>query len=96
MCKSQIIARIMEVVTKETEVPEEYIRSGSKKVEVVDAKCIAIKLLSEQGLYPDQIAKYMNMTSSSVRHLLGEYSTRCCQNKILAIYAQNIRKILAA
>lgn len=83
-------------VTRETEVPEELIRSGRKRIEVVDARSIAVKLMAEHGLYPNQIAKYMNMTSSSVRNLLSGYQARCSQNKILAIYAQNVRNSLAA
>lgn len=94
MCKSQIIARIIEAVVDETEVPEDLIRSGSKKVEVVDAKCIAIKIMSEKGIYPEQIARSMHASPTSIRNLLTNYEYRIEQNKIIAIYANNIRKML--
>lgn len=94
MCKSQIIAQIMETVVEETEVPEDLIRSGSKKVEVVDAKCIAIKIMSEKGIYPEQIARYMHASPTSIRNLLTNYEHRIEQNKIIAIYANNIRNML--
>lgn len=96
MCKTNIITRIIDCVTKETEVSESLIRSGKKSADIVDARSIAIKIMSEQGLYPSQISSYMHVSSTSVRNLLTNYQERCKQNRILAIYAQNIRNMLAS
>ncbi len=94
MCKSEIFAEILQAVSRETEVSAAQILSSCKHNEVVDARSIFAKLLSERGFYPVQIAGYMHKTAASVRHLLYNYESRKEQNKIIAIYAQNVRKIL--
>lgn len=94
MCKSQIINHIMEAVVNETEVPEELIRSSRKRPDIVDARSIAIKIMIENGLYPEQIAGYMNTSSATIRNLLTHYDERCTHNKIIAIFSYNIRKSL--
>lgn len=92
MCKSEIFAEILEAVSRETEVSAAQILSSCKCTEVVDARCIYVKLLSELGFYPAQIAGYMHKTSASTRYLLGHYEERLNANKMIAIYAQNVRK----
>lgn len=51
MCKSEIFAKIIGFVSKETEIPEHEIIGTSRKEEVVDARCILIRLLIESGMY---------------------------------------------
>lgn len=92
MHKTQIFNEILEFVSEETEIPEFTILSNSKIIPVVDARSIVIKLLSEQGLYPIQIADLLHKTPASIRNLLNNYNFREQSNKIIAIYAQNVRK----
>ena len=94
MCKSEIFAEILQAVSRETEVSASQILSSCKHTEVVDARCIYVKLLSERGFYPVQIAVYMQKTPASIRYLLGHYEARLSTNKMIAIYAQNVRKQL--
>lgn len=94
MTKSEIFAEILKAVSMETEVSAGQILSCSKQNEVVDARCIYAKLLCECGFYPVQIAKYMHKTAASVRYLLAHYESRTEQNKMIAIYTQNVRKLL--
>lgn len=94
MCKSEIFAEIIEAVSRETEVSASQILGCSKHMEVVDARSILVKLLNERGLYPEQIAVLLHKTAASVRYLLSNYESRKSANKIIAIYAQNIRKVI--
>lgn len=92
MCKSEIFAEILEAVSRETEVSAAQILGCSKQMEVVDARSILAKLLSEKGLYPEQIAVLTHKTAACIRHLLSNYESRKTTNKIIAIYTQNVRK----
>ena len=94
MCKSEIFAEILEAVSRETEVTAAQILGCSKQMEVVDARSITAKLLHEKGLYPEQIAVLLHKTAASIRYLLSNYESRKSANKIIAIYAQNIRKAI--
>ena len=92
MCKTEIFAEILEAVSRETEVSAHRILGDCKQMEVVDARSITAKILSEIGFYPEQIAKFLHKTAASVRYLLTNYDSRQKQNKIIKIYAQNVRK----
>ena len=94
MCKSEIFTEILEAVSRETEVSASQILGCSKQMEVVDARCITAKLLNEKGFYPEQIAVLLHKTAASIRYLLSNYESRKSANKIIAIYAQNIRKVI--
>ena len=89
MCKSEIFAEIIEAVSRETEVSASQILGCSKH-----ARSILVKLLNERGLYPEQIAVLLHKTAASIRYLLSNYESRKSANKIIAIYAQNIRKAI--
>lgn len=94
MPKTKIFAEILKIVSCETEVSASDMISSCKQIEVVDARSIYVKILSEMGFYPVQIAVYMNRTASSIRYLISHYEERVKQNKMMAIYAQNVRKLL--
>ena len=95
MCKTEIFAKIINAVSIETEVSEPLILSNSKVTEVVDARSVLVKILSEEGFYPGQIAQYIYKTAASVRYLLNDFERRKSRNKIIAIYVQNICKSIA-
>ena len=95
MCKSEIFTEILEAVSRETEVSASQILGCSKQMEVVDARSITAKLLNEKGFYPEQIAVLLHKTAASIRHLLSNYENRKSINKIIAIYAQNVRNSIA-
>lgn len=91
MRKSQLFNLILNFVSEEMEIPTTEITGTSKRFEVVDARSIAIRLLREQGLYPDQIAKLMNKTTACVRTLSNHYDQRKQENKMIDIIAKRIR-----
>lgn len=49
--------------------------SESKQADVVDARQIIIMTLADAGLYPNQIATLMRMTSANVRYILTRRKT---------------------
>lgn len=95
MTKRQLFERILALVSQETEVPEAMILSPSKIMYVVDARSILIQILTEQGLYPVQIAELLYITASAVRNLISRFHTRQRNNPIIATYLQQIRNSLA-
>ncbi len=94
MRKSEIFSKIINKVSDETEITKEEILSGSKKIEVVDARSITVILLNEHGFYPETIAKLMNKTSACIRHIISSFDERMKGNKMIEIYLQKVRKFL--
>ena len=94
MCKTEIFADILDTVSKETEIPKERILSESKDAEVVDARYILVKLLTDTGMYPSQIASKRNKTRRAVNYIISNFSNRETAGKMLRIYLDNIKKRL--
>ena len=94
MNKSELFAHILDVVSRETEVPADDILSESKIAEVVDARSLLAVSLYEAGFYPPVIARYMKKTPACIRYLIAGFEQRKNTNKILEISSHNIRKTL--
>ena len=94
MCKSEIFQRTIEVVSRETEIDSEEIVGGGRTEEVVDARCIFFTMLREKGFTPPQIASKTHRTAAAVRYLLTKYDERIAANKMVELYAKNVRKEL--
>lgn len=95
MSKTERFNEILDSVASYTEIHQEYILSDNRTAEVVDARCILIKLLSEEGFYPSQISKYMDRTESSIRYVLASYSARISTSLWMEKDVETIRKHLA-
>lgn len=52
MCKSEIFAKIINIVSKETEVSVDQILSSDKKMETVDARYLLVSLLFRKWYVP--------------------------------------------
>lgn len=89
MLRENFIA-VLQATSKAAEVSCNEMLSDSKRLEVVDARSVAIKILAEAGYCPCRIARFFHKTEASVRHTLSLES-----NKILEKILQNTRKILA-
>ena len=74
MCKSEIFFNLLVLTERETEVPRERILGDFRDMESTDARYVLVRLLSEAGLYPDQIAGMTNRTARGVRRLLARIS----------------------
>ena len=77
MQKLEIFKSALSTIVEETEVKEELILSGNKQEEVVDARYILVKVLSDQGLYPIQISHLSGICLRSVDNFLLSFHTRC-------------------
>lgn len=94
MCKSEIFAKILRIVSEETEISTSDILSSSKEADVVDARYLLVYLLHERGFYPSQIALHVCKTKRSINYILSSFSDRIQCGKILRIQYENIKKIL--
>lgn len=66
----------------------------SKQEEVVDARFLFVFLLSEQGLYPSQIARLAGLSTRRVTGMLSDFPQRLKQKKVLRLNLERIRKQL--
>lgn len=92
MRKSKIFAEFLKIVSEETEVSEQKILSESKEIEVVDARSILIYMLNKKGLYPSEIALFVNKTKRSINQHLSLFDSRLGRGKMLGILLEKVKK----
>lgn len=95
MCKSSVFNRVLEAVSRETEIEAEEIIGKGRTIEVVDARRILFCLLREEGLYPSQIANKVHKTSAAVRYLLADVEERIAANSMVEKTLKKLRKQLS-
>lgn len=71
MCKSEIFAKIIALVSKGTEIPTELIVSDNRVTEIVNARYILVYILYEKGFYPSQISSLIHKTKRSVNYMFS-------------------------
>ena len=86
MCKSEIFAKIINIVSKETEVSVDQILSSDKNMETVDARYLLVSLLFESGMYPSQIAAHIHKTKRAVNYMISNFHERIESGKMMRIY----------
>lgn len=89
-----VLSCVLEVVTSETDVAVSKIMSRCSEAEVVDARWICVKILSEQGYYPSRIAELMGITPRYVQYILTDFEDRICINHIMRSNYERVRKRL--
>lgn len=94
MCKTEIFADILNVVSRVTEIPPEDIISADRREEVVDARSILSRLLNERGFYIGEIAERLGRTKPSIRYLLSNFEGRCRMRRMAEMNIENVRKQL--
>ena len=92
MYKMQVYLDTLSAVAEETEVEMEKILSGCKEEEVIDARSILIRLLSEQGLYPIQISRFTGICVRSVNRFLLDFQDRIVSRRMMRLFYDNVRK----
>lgn len=92
MSKSEIFAKIISLVEKETEVSRDRILSGDKDMEAVDARHMLVVLLFESGIYPSAIAAMVHKTHRCVNGMLSGFKERLKGGKMMRIQMDNLRK----
>lgn len=71
-----LLATVLELVSSETDVAVSKIMSRCSEAEVVDARWICVKLLSDKGYYPVRIADMMKITPRYVQYILTDFEDR--------------------
>ena len=94
MYKMQIFQEVISEVIDATEIEKEQILSPCKREEVVDARAVLIKLLSEKGLYPMHISRLTGINLRSVTKFLLGFRERIDSRKILRMNYERMRKKL--
>lgn len=92
MCKTEIFADVINIVSRETEIPVDRILSDHKDMETVDARYLLVRLLTERGLYPSQIADMMRKTRRAINYMITNFNSRLRCGKMMGIYLDKIRK----
>lgn len=93
-CKSEIFAKIINIVSKETEVSVDRILSSDKNMETVDARYLLVSLLFESGMYPSRIAAHIHKTKRAVNYMISNFHDRIESGKMMRIYWDNIKNLL--
>jgi len=91
MCKSEIFAKILRIVSLETEVSEDLILSKCKRSDIVDSRGIMVVILSEYKFSESQISSF---TQQSINKLKNIYPDRIRRNYLLKVIVRNIRESL--
>lgn len=92
MCKSEIFAEILEIVSQETEISANRILSSDKDTETVDARYLLVHLLSEKGFYPSQTSIHLHKTKRAINYIISNFQERLDSGKMMRIYLANIKK----
>lgn len=92
MKKSKIFADALKIISDETEIPSEKILSQSKEIDVVDARSILIHILYRKGIYPSEIAAFINKTKRCVNHSISTFESRLSAGKIMRFTLERVKK----
>lgn len=76
MKKSEIISNVLSAVSEETDIDIKAIISQTRIREVVDARHIAIFLMSKYGIYTSNIAEIFGITPRNVQYVISDFNTR--------------------
>lgn len=90
MCKSEIFAETLNLVSQETEIPVNRILSSDKDTETVDARYLLVRLLVERGMYPSQIALQIHKTKRAINYMISNFQERMEGGKMLRIVGKQL------
>ena len=79
MCKQDYFEKVLNIVASMTELTAEQILHGRKTDEVVDARWIIVRMLSEHGYHTSKIAMLLHMTQRNVTYILTVFQDRLDQ-----------------
>jgi hypothetical protein len=92
MEKLKILSVCLDLVSDECEIDQQAILSECKNEDVVDARHLLAKLMSECGLYPSTIALLIGCTSRNINAILSGFKARCDRRKLLRMNYERLRK----
>ena len=92
MRRQKTFDRVLALIEEETEIAREFILSGNKQEEVVDARALLIITLYDMGFYPSQIATMTGICSRCINPFIINFHERKRSRKILGIYYETVKK----
>lgn len=90
----ELFERVLDVVSDVTEIDKTIILSKSKASEVVDARYIAIEILTKSGVYKNKIASIFGCTMRNVQHIISNFDARIAYNKPMRNNYERIKQLL--
>lgn len=94
MDKTQILLDCLTWVADETCIDTTLIVSQDKTEDVVDARHLLVKALSDCGLYPATIAMLIGQSARNVNSILAGFSARCNRRKILRYNYAQVKRLI--
>lgn len=94
MCKTKIFQDSLSAVLEVTELERDQVLSGCKQEEVVDARALLVKAMSDKGLYPSQICQVTGICLRSVTKFLIGFSDRKNSRTILRLNYEEVKNKL--
>lgn len=91
MGKKEIFAKKLTSVSYITEVEENEIMSKSRKEDIVDARCLLVYLLYEEGIYPCHIAEMINCSKRNINSIISSFKSRLSTRKLLRINYERLK-----
>ena len=88
------LEQIINAVAEATDLRPCQILCKRRFKETIDARWIAVLLLSEKGYYSTRISEWMGMTTRNVNLILSSISLRLSTEKKLRSNLESARKIL--
>lgn len=76
------MTKVVSITARITEIDAGLILSGSRQADVVDARCIAMRVLHDLGYSTSKIARFFHRTETSVRNTLYSFESRETSNKL--------------
>ena len=89
LCEKAML--VVEYTAQVAEVTAESILSDCRQSEVVEARMIAIKILSDMGYSAQRLAKYFHKTEPGIRRILSIYDDRSSQSILVSTMTKQIR-----
>lgn len=83
MDKKDYYEKVLHSVTSLTNLTVEDILNGRRTDEVVDARWIVAKILSDQGFHSATISQLMRMSQRNVSHIITMFDDRLGQHDFL-------------
>ena len=94
MDKTQILLDCLTWVADETCIDSTLIVSADKSEDVVDARHLLVKALSDCGLYPATIAMLIGQSPRNINSILAGFASRCNRRKILRYNYAQVRRLI--
>ena len=88
---SEDVMGVVQITSEVAEVDCQSILSDCRQSEVVEARMIAIHILSQMGYSPQRLAKYFHKSEQGIRLILSMYEDRH-RNIMMSKMEKEIRK----